>query len=145
MGDMRPNLILAAVVAVTALFGLGAGATWAFIGGLTANLLTTDPLGVIPLGLLLVAGLIALLGPPLGRRPVVLAFVGGLAGSTMLDLADVLVLALQDGSAPATGIDSLILLVLPTAIANGILAAAIFLAARAAAGRISPEMPAAWG
>jgi hypothetical protein len=145
MGDMRPNLILAAVVAVTALFGLGAGATWAFVGGLTANLLTTDPLGVIPLGLLLVAGVVALLGRPLGRRPVVLAFVGGLAGSAVLDLADVSVMALQGGSAPGTGIASLILLVLPTAIANGILAAAIFLGARAATGRIRSEMPAAWG
>jgi cell shape-determining protein MreD len=142
---MRPNLILVAVVAVTALFGLGAGATWAFVGGLTANLLTTDPLGVIPLGLLLVAGLVALLGRPLGRRPVVLAFLGGLAGSAVLDLADVFVIALQGGSAPGTSMASLILLILPTAMANGILAAAIFLAARAAAGRISSEMPAAWG
>ena len=33
MGDVRPNLILAAVVAVTALVGLGAGAVWAFVGG----------------------------------------------------------------------------------------------------------------
>lgn len=145
MGDMRPNLILAAVVAVTALFGLGAGATWAFVGGLTANLLTTDPLGVVPLGLLLVSGLVALFGRPLGRRPVVLAFVGGLAGSAVLDLADVLILALEGGSAPGTGIAGMTLLVLPTAIANGILAAAIFLASRAAASRISSEMPAAWG
>ncbi|HJT64084.1 MAG TPA: hypothetical protein VJ839_04870 [Candidatus Limnocylindria bacterium] len=145
MGDMRPNLILAAVVAVTALFGLGAGATWAFVGGLTANLLTTDPLGLVPLGLLLVAGLVALLGRPLGRRPVVLAFVGGLAGSAALDLADGLILALQGGSAPGTGIAGMTLLVLPTAMANGILAAAIFLAVRAAAGRIGSEMPAAWG
>lgn len=145
MGDMRPNLILSAVAAVTALFGLGAGATWAFVGGLTANLLTTDPLGVVPLGLLLVAGLVALCGRPLGRRPVLLAFVGGLAGSAVLDLADVLILALEGGSAPGTGIAGMTLLVLPTAIANGILAAAIFVAARAAASRISSEMPAAWG
>ena len=69
MGDVRPNLILAAVVAVTALLGLGAGATWAFVGGLTANLLTTDALGTIPLGLLLVAGMVTLLSRVLGRHP----------------------------------------------------------------------------
>lgn len=145
MGDMRPNLILAAVVAVTVQFGLGAGATWAFVGGLTANLLTTDPLGAIPLGLLLVAGMVALLSRPLGRRPTGLAFVGGLAGSAVLDLADMLALLLQGGSAPGTGIGSLILLILPTAIANGILAVAILLAARAAAGRIGSQVPATWG
>ena len=39
VGDLRPNLILAFVVAVTALLGLGSGAMWAFLGGLTANLL----------------------------------------------------------------------------------------------------------
>src|SRR5688572_19224530 len=44
-GDMRPNLILACVVAVTALAGLEVGVAWAFVGGLTVNLLTTDPLG----------------------------------------------------------------------------------------------------
>jgi hypothetical protein len=145
MGDVRPNLILAAVVAVTALFGLGAGATWAFIGGLTANLLTIDPLGTIPLGLLLVAGLVALLAGPLGRRPTVLALVGGLAGSALLDVADVAFLLLEGGSAPGLGIGGLILLVLPTAIANGILAAALFLAARAGASRVGSEMPASWG
>ena len=145
MGDLRPNLILAAVVAVTALFGLGAGATWAFVGGLTANLLTTDPLGATPLGLLLVAGLVALLARPLGRRPTVMAFIGGLAGSALLDLAGVVALLLQGSSAPGAGIPNLVLLALPTAIANGILAAAIFVAARAAAGRIGSEMPAAWG
>jgi hypothetical protein len=144
MGDVRPNLILAAVVAVTALFGLGAGATWAFIGGLTANLLTTDPLGAIPLGLLLIAGLVALLAGPLGRRRTVLALVGGLAGSALLDLAGVVFLLLEGSSASGLGIDGLILLVLPTAIANGILAAALFLAARAGASRVGSEMPASW-
>lgn len=145
MGDMRPNLILAAVVAVTALFGLGAGATWAFIGGLTANLLTTDPLGAIPLGLLLVAGLVALLARPLGRRPTMLALVGGMAGSVLLDLAGVAALVLEGSSTPGLGLSSLALLIVPTAIANGILAAALFLAARAGASRVGSELPASWG
>ncbi|RPH34977.1 MAG: hypothetical protein EHM90_05150 [Chloroflexi bacterium] len=142
---MRPNLILAAVVAVTALFGLGAGATWAFIGGLTANLLTTDPLGTIPLGLLLVAGLVALLARLFGRRPTMLVLVGGMAGSVLLDMVGIAALFLEGSSAPGLGLGDLAVLVVPTAIANGILAVAIFVAARAGVVRVGSELPASWG
>jgi cell shape-determining protein MreD len=55
IGDVHPNLILVAVVLVTALSGFAPGVAWAFIGGLTANLLTHEPLGSVPLGLLVVA------------------------------------------------------------------------------------------
>ncbi len=145
MGDVRPNLILAAVVAMTALLGLGTGATWAFIGGLTANLLTTDPLGVIPLGLLLVAGLVALLARPLGRRPVVLALVGGMAGSAVLDLAGAGFLLLGGDAAPAIDLLELAALVIPTAAINGVLAVLLFLGARTLIGRVGSQVPAAWG
>ncbi len=56
---MHPNVVLVAVVLVTAIRGFGPGVAWAFVGGLTANLLTRDPLGSIPLGLLVVAALVA--------------------------------------------------------------------------------------
>jgi cell shape-determining protein MreD len=138
MGDVRPNLILAAVVAVTALLGLGAGALWAFVGGLSANLLTTDPLGTIPLGLLLVAALVAVISPLFGRQGVLLAVVGGLAGSVLLDLAAAVVLTL-DGSGPAGGPWSLIAVVVPTAVLNAALAAMLYLAGRAAIGRFAPD------
>lgn len=52
IGDVHPNLLLVAVVAVTVLRGFGPGVAWAVAGGLTANLLTRDPLGSVPLGLL---------------------------------------------------------------------------------------------
>jgi cell shape-determining protein MreD len=143
MGDLRPNLILAAVVAVTVLAGLGVGATWAFIGGLTANLLTTDALGTIPLGLLLVAGLVTLLGRALGRRAAVLALVGGVLGSAVLDLLGLGVLVLADGGS-LPGVGDLLVIVLPSAALNGLLAVALFLAARAVMGRIGLEPPASW-
>lgn len=139
MGDVRPNLILAAVIAVTALLGLGAGALWAFVGGLSANLLTTDPLGIVPLGLLLVAALVALLSPIFGRQGVLLAVVGGLAGSALLDLAVAGVLALE-GSGPAGGPSSLIAVVVPTAVVNAALALTLYLAGRAAIGRLAPDL-----
>jgi cell shape-determining protein MreD len=50
---------MVAVVLVTALGGFAPGVAWAFVGGLTANLLTREPLGSIPLGLLVVAAGVA--------------------------------------------------------------------------------------
>lgn len=141
MGDVRPNLILAAVVAVTALLGLGAGAVWAFVGGLSANLLTTDPLGIVPLGLLLVAALVALLGRPLGRRGVILALVGGFLGSVLLDVVAAGVLVLEGNVSPGAGPGTLLLVVAPTALVNATLAAALYMAGRAAITRLAADLP----
>jgi rod shape-determining protein MreD len=59
IGGAKPNLALAAVVLVTTQLGFGAGVTWAFVTGLTVNLLVGEPLGTVPLGLLLAAALVA--------------------------------------------------------------------------------------
>jgi cell shape-determining protein MreD len=142
MGDVRPNLILAAVVAVTALFGLGAGAVWAFVGGLSANLLTTAPLGAIPLGLLLVAALVAVLARLLGRQAVALAALGGLMGSALLDLGSAVMLVLGGHAATGMGPGNLLAVVVPTAVMNAALAAVVYLAGRAAVRRLAPEGPA---
>ena len=48
IAGVRPNLMLVAVVLVTALLGFGPGIVWAFAGGLTANLISTTPIGSIP-------------------------------------------------------------------------------------------------
>ena len=134
-GDLRLNLILAAAVAVTVLFGLGAGATWAFVGGLTTNLLVTDALGTIPLGLLAVVGLVALGGRAIGRQGVGLAFLGALLGSAILDLAAWGVLVVE-GSGTIPGATVLLRLVVPGAVLNGLLAAGLYLAARSVSARL---------
>ncbi|MEO8639607.1 MAG: hypothetical protein ABI458_06815 [Chloroflexota bacterium] len=59
IGDVHPNLILVAVVLVTVLNGFAPGVAWAFVGGLTANLLIRQPLGSLPLALLVVAAAVA--------------------------------------------------------------------------------------
>ena len=59
IGGVHPNLILVAVVLATVLRGFGIGVAWAFVGGLTANLLIRDPLGGLPLALLVVAAVVA--------------------------------------------------------------------------------------
>ena len=139
VGDLRPNLILVCVVAVTVLMGLGAGAIWAFVGGLTVNLLTTDPLGSVPLGLLLTAGLVAGLGGLIGTRGVALAVLGGALGSLVVDVVGLGVLVLV-GGAPVAQPGTLARLLLPTAALNGLLAALVFVSARAALARFGFEL-----
>jgi cell shape-determining protein MreD len=138
VGDLRPNLMLAALVAVTALLGLGTGAVWAFVGGLTVNLLTTDPLGSVPLGLLLVAGLLTGASRLVGRSVAPLALLGGAIGSLLVDLVGLIVLVVV-GGAPLPQPGSLAGLLLPTAAVNGLLAALAFVAARGALSRFGLE------
>lgn len=138
VGDVRPNLILAGVVTVTALSALDAGITWAFVGGLTVNLLTTDPLGSVPLGLLLVVGLTAGIGRPLGRHGAVLALLAGALGSLVVDLVGMVILMLV-GGAPVSQPALLLGLLMPTAAVNAVLAAVLFIAARAALSRLGFE------
>jgi cell shape-determining protein MreD len=139
MGDLRPNLILAAVVTATALFGLGTGAVWAFVAGLTANLLTTDPLGTLPLGLLLVAGMVAAVGSGVGRTGPLLALFGGLVGSLLLDVVGLGGVLLEGGSLPASQVPELVRLIVPTALVNGALAVALFVGTRMIVGRLGYE------
>ena len=138
-GDVRPNLILAAVVTVTLLLGLGAGAVWAFVGGLTANVLTTDPLGSIPLGLLLAVPMVIGLSRAVGQSGLILALTAGAAGSILVDLLGLILLALGTGSVPSLQVGSLAALILPTAVVNGLLTAALWSAARAALSRFGFE------
>src|SRR5882762_6963631 len=83
VADAHPNLILVGVVLATTLRGFGTGVMWAFVGGLTANLLTREPLGSIPLALLVVAAATAggerLFGRLSWIYPVAAVVVGSLA------------------------------------------------------------------
>jgi cell shape-determining protein MreD len=55
IGDAHPNFVLVAVVLVAARRGFGPSVAWAVVAGLTANLLTPELLGSVPLQMLLVA------------------------------------------------------------------------------------------
>lgn len=91
VADVKPNLVLVAVVLVTVLAGFLPGITWAFVAGLTANLLVGDPLGSVPLAMLLVATIVAggarVLGSMVWIYPVVAAF----AGSIVADIGSLLI------------------------------------------------------
>ena len=141
VGGVKPNLVLVAVVLVTTLVGFKPGITWAFVAGLTANLLVGDPLGSIPLTMLLVAALVAggahLLGRMVWVYPVLATFVG----SAVADVVSILVRQLvSDASTSALPFD----IVLGAATLNAFVAAIVLYPARALTARYVSEESAAW-
>ena len=141
IGGVKPNLVLVAVVLVTTLGGFRAGITWAFVAGLTANLLVGDPLGSVPLAMLLVAALVAggahLFGRVVWIYPVLATFVG----SVVADVLSILVRQLVgDASASAMPFD----IVLGAATLNALVAALVLYRARTLTARYVPDESAAW-
>jgi len=141
IGGVKPNLVLVAVVLVTYLAGFLPGITWAFVAGLTANLLVGDPLGSIPLAMLVVAVVVAGGSRVMGRLvwiyPVVATFVGSL-------VADLVGLGVNQlvGDVVLTGLPADLLLAAATL--NAAVAALVMLPARALVGRYAPDEAGAW-
>jgi len=138
---VKPNLVLVAVVLVTYLAGFLPGITWAFVAGLTANLLVGDPLGSIPLSMLVVAVVVAGGSRVMGRLvwiyPVVATFVGSL-------VADIVGLGVNQlvGDVVLTGLPADLLL--GAATLNAAVAALVMLPTRALVGRYAPDEAGAW-
>ena len=141
IGGVKPNLVLVAVVLVTCLAGFLPGITWAFLAGLTANLLTSAPLGSIPLEMLVVAALVAggarLLGGLVWIYPIVAAFIG----SIIADLLAFLIARLVADAAPSPPPFEMIL---AAAALNAAIVGLLLLPARALASRYLPEDAPAW-
>lgn len=141
IGGVKPNIVLVTVVLVTVLVGFLPGITWAFVAGLTANLLVGAPLGSVPLAMIAAALVVAAGARALGRLvwvyPVVATFVGSV-------VADVLSLSVEGlvGDASIGGIPMEI--VLAAAVLNAGIALVVILPARAALGRYAPDEAAAW-
>lgn len=138
---VKPNLVLVAVVLVTCLTGLHPGITWAFVAGLTANLLVGEPLGSVPLVLLLVAAGVAGGGRVLGGLvwiyPVAAAIIGSIVADAMSLFVSQLV---TDAVASVLPFDIL----LRAAVLNAAIVAILIYPARALVGRYRPEEASAW-
>ncbi|HEX6139252.1 MAG TPA: rod shape-determining protein MreD [Candidatus Limnocylindria bacterium] len=141
IGGVRPNLALVGVVLVTTQLGFGTGIVWAFVAGLTANLLVLDPLGSVPLSLLLVAALVAGGDRLLGRLVWVYPIIAALAGSVLADLVSLGVLRLIDAPLQVgVPFD----LIVPAAVLNAALVGVLLYPARIATARLRPDERAAW-
>ena len=141
VGGVKPNLVLVAVVLVTCLAGFLPGITFAFVAGLTANLLVGEPLGSVPLIMLVIAAMVAggsrVFGGLIWIYPVAAAFVG----SIVADLGSLLVSQLvTDAVTAAPPFD----IVLRAAALNAAIVALLLYPARALALRYAPEEAPAW-
>ena len=141
VAGVKPNLVLVAVVLVTCLAGFVPGITWAFVAGLTANLLVGEPLGSVPLVLLVVAALVAggsrVLGGLVWVYPVAAAFVG----SVVADIGSLFISQLVSEATPAGPPFDIILV---AAVVNAALVGLLLVPARALATRYAPEDAPAW-
>jgi len=96
IGGVRPNLVLIVVVLVAVMRGFGPGVAWAFVAGLSANLLGREPLGSIPLALLLLVVIVAAGERVFGRMPWVYPVAAVFIGSLLADVVALGVLSLVD-------------------------------------------------
>ncbi len=141
IGGAKPNIALIAVVLVTCLGGFMPGITWAFVTGLTVNLLVGAPLGSVPLVLLIVAALVAggqrLVGRTVWVYPIAATFLGSI-------VADILGLGVTQLVADAPMGAMPMDLILSAAVLNTVIAAVVLLPARAIAARTVPDEATAW-
>jgi rod shape-determining protein MreD len=141
IAGVRPNLVLVAVVLVTVLLGFGPGIIWAFVSGLTANLLVQDPLGTLPLSLLLVTAMVAGGSRVLGRLTWVYPVLACFAGSIVADVIKLGVYRLVENPLEV-GVP--LELILPAAFLNAAILGLALYPTRLATARLVPEEKPAW-
>jgi rod shape-determining protein MreD len=139
---VKPSLVLIAVVLVTLLFGFLPGITWAFVGGLAANLLVGAPLGSVPLAMLLVAAVTAGGARVVGRMSWIYPVVAVFVGSAVADVASLVIGQLVADAPLVTGLPADI--ILAAAVLNAVIAALLIVPARALVSRYAPDEAPAW-
>lgn len=141
VGGVKPNIVLVAVVLVTCLFGFLPGITWAFAGGLTANLLVGEPLGSLPLVLLAVAAVVAGGQRLFGRLTWLFPLLAAFVASLLNDVGGLLLFQLVEEPV-RSGVP--MQLVLPAAVLNTALAGVLLYPVRVMAARYGPDERSRW-
>ena len=141
VADVKPNLVLVAVVLVTAVYGFMPGITWAFVAGLTANLLVGDALGSVPLTMLVVAAMVAGGSTLLGRMVWIYPVIATFLGSVVADVTSLVVGGLVTES-PVARIPADVIVM--AGLINAVLAALALYPIRAASARYTTEEAGAW-
>lgn len=141
VGGVKPNLVLVAVVLVTAFGGFLPGITFAFVAGLTANLLVGEPLGSTPLAMLVVAAMTAGGARIIGRVPLVYPVLATFAGSV---LADLLLLGLGELVGDPSAFELPVDIILAAAALNSAICLIVVVPARAIAARYVVDDAGAW-
>ena len=142
VGGVKPNIVLIAVVLVTVLLGFLPGVVWAFVAGLTANLLVGESLGSVPLTMLLVAAIVAGGAGTLGRLTWIYPILAVLMGSAVADLASLALGQLVADAPLVAGLPTD--LIVGAALLNAAIAAVLLYPARAVAQRYAMDEAPAW-
>lgn len=141
VGGVKPNLVLVAVILVTCLAGFLPGIVWAFVAGLIANLLVSEPLGSIPLVLLIVSALVAGGGRIFGGLVWIYPVAAVVAGSIVADVGSLFISQLVTDAVAASPPVNILL---AAAILNGAIAALLLYPARALMQRHASDEAPAW-
>jgi rod shape-determining protein MreD len=142
IGGVHPNLVLVAVVAATVVKGFGPGVAWAFVAGLTANLLTREPLGSVPLGLLVVVVVTAGGERVFGRLSWAFPVAAVALGSLVVDALSLGVLLMVDPALSGSGLP--LQRIAGASLFNAVIAAIVILPTRVLLERAGAEEKPAW-
>ena len=141
VAGVKPNLVLVSVVLVTCIAGFMPGVVWAFVAGLTANLLVGEPLGSVPLIMLTVAVLVSGGASAFGRLVWIYPVLAAFTGSVVADVGSLLISQMVTDAVPAAPpLD----LLLRAAALNAVVVAILIYPARALVLRWAPEEAPAW-
>ncbi len=141
VAGVKPNLVLVSVVLVTCIAGFMPGVVWAFVAGLTANLLVGEPLGSVPLIMLTVAVLVSGGARAFGRLVWIYPVLAAFTGSVVADVGSLLISQMVTDAVPAAPpLD----LLLRAAALNAVVVAILIYPARALVLRWAPEEAPAW-
>lgn len=142
IGGVKPSLVLVAVVLVTVLVGFLPGITWAFVAGLTTNLLVGEPLGSVPLVMLLVAALVAGGARMLGRMTWIYPVMAVFVASIVADLGSLAIGQMVADAPLLAGVPTD--LIVGAAVLNTVIAAIFLYPARVVVQRYVLDEAAAW-
>ena len=126
--DASANLPLLVVVSWSLLRGSREGMIWAFIAGLAVDLLSGAPFGAATLSMIAVGFLAGLGHATVFRAYIALPLVVMFAATVVYDLLFLLVVRLS--GYPVDWLDSLLRLILPSALLNAILMPIVFVLMR---------------
>ncbi len=131
------DLPLLVVASWGLLRGAKEGIVWGFVAGLAVDLLSGAPFGAATLGLI-AAGFLSGLGQvTVGRTHLALSAVVVFLATIAYDVLFLLVIQISGGA--ATWVDSLVRLILPSAVLNAVLAPVVFLFLRWLSNRLRRE------
>ena len=135
------DLPLLVVTSWSLLRGVREGVLWGFVGGVAVDLLSGAPFGAATLSMMVVGALAGLGKTGVFRTHVVLQVLAMFLATVVYDLVFLLILWLSGSPnlGPAIWLDSLVRIILPSALMNAVLMPLVFVVVRMLSNRFGQE------